>query len=584
MPQLAAETLAPLDSAWNASLLELAERCRQLNRADLATRTDAWRTDRQGKATRIYLHTDEPMSQPQAGDQVAAFWQQRIEHLRKERASELLVVAKSVAKQHGDLGFQLCHEALQLDPEHPVARALLGQRANLARDAAVRRPPLAKAGIREHYRIRTPHFEILSEAGETAGRELAREAEALFAAWSQLFFEWWSDGETLQRRLDSPASIMPSTGRLRVVLFQDRERYLAALRPKEPRIEVSVGLYLPADRTSYFYADKEDASRTWRHELTHQLFAEVRRTAPNAGLRRNYWLLEGIAMYMESLQLSADSASEPQWLQLGGPGVDRLQFARLRRAPDRAALLELIKMGRGDMQRRQDLSELYSNAAGVTCFLMDGQRGQLRKSCVKLLELTYQGRDDDDSLLQLSGHDVDSFVAAYHEFLADMTDADMAQLGPVRNLCLRGTAVTAAGLRQLDASRLKWLDVAGRPYGDDDLLAALGKAKQLEQLNVEATQVTDALLVNGPLLQQRWPALRELDLSATAVTDAAVQRLTMLSLDVLWLNQTRLTAAGCRQLGQLQSLRTLGVAGLPIDGQDVERLKRDLPHLEAIHQ
>ena len=41
--------------------------------------------------------------------------------------------------------------------------------------------------------------------------------------------------------------------------------------------------------------------RTMYHKATHQLFQESRPVSPEVGHRANFWIIEGIAMYMESL-------------------------------------------------------------------------------------------------------------------------------------------------------------------------------------------------------------------------------------------------------------------------------------------
>ena len=69
-----------------------------------------------------------------------------------------------------------------------------------------------------------------------------------------------------------------------------------------PNIDISIGVYMDDMRTAYFYADKESDDRTLYHEATHQLFHESRPVSPKAGQLANFWIIEGIAMYMESLQ------------------------------------------------------------------------------------------------------------------------------------------------------------------------------------------------------------------------------------------------------------------------------------------
>ena len=569
--------LKALDAQWNQSLEGLAGRCMSLNRAELAARSRGWKSRRGGRSTWLALPPED--ERVALNDDVERFWWGRLTKLRKTRAAELFDYAQQIALTKPALAYQLCHEALLLAPDHPQLRAVLGyekteqgwRRQGMTASSTPQRAN-SRVGIGAHQRIRTPHFEVLSEAGAAEGARLAREVEMVYAAWNQLFFSIWSNGETLQRRLQATQPVIAPLRRHRVILFKDRERYLNALRRKEPRIDVSVGLYLPGDRTSYFYWDAAAPPiRTWRHEVTHQLFAEVKRAAPNAGLRRNFWLLEGIAMYMES------TAAVGPYCAVGGPGVDRLQFARLRRAPNEDSLTPMLVMGRGEMQRSQSLSELYSNAAGITCFLMDGADGKHRHAAIELLNLVYQGRDDDDSLFRLVNQDAAQLITEYHRFLSDVSDNDMHEFREARNICLRGTSVTGAGLARLDVAKLQWLDVAGLPLDDQDL-AALHHAKDLRQLNVEATHVTDALF--GSASARRWPKLMELDLSQTQVSDDTVKQLTSMPLQVLWLTKTQVTPSSLPYLAKMDQLTLLDLVGLGFSEAQAQKIKTALPNLE----
>lgn len=281
-------------------------------------------------------------------------------------------------------------------------------------------------------------------------------------------------------------------------------------------------------------------------------------------------------MYMESTRRFGDQCV------VGGPGVDRLQFARLRKAPDLDSLQPLLVMGRGEMQRSQSLSELYSNAAGLTCFLMDAADRAYRPQCIELLNLVYQGRDDDNSLLRLLNKDAAKLISEYHRFLTDVSDIEVAEFRDATNVCLRGTRVTGEGLAQLDVSKLQWLDVAGLPLHDQDL-ELLYNAHALRQLNLEATRITDTLFVSAPKqLAGIWPKLTELDLSQTRITDETVDRLVRLPLQVLWLTKTQATRQSVPQLSQMKRLTLLDLTGLDFGDADATRLKNSLPDLEYL--
>ncbi len=103
---------------------------------------------------------------------------------------------------------------------------------------------------------------------------------------------------------------------------------------------------------------------TWKHEATHQLFNEVRRVRPNLGQNANFWIVEGLALYMESLQIREGYSF------VGGLEADRLQFARYRRLCEDyyIPLAQLTAMGKATLQQHAEIRRIYSQAAGLAHF------------------------------------------------------------------------------------------------------------------------------------------------------------------------------------------------------------------------
>ena len=179
-----------------------------------------------------------------------------------------------------------------------------------------------------------------------------------------------------------------------MVQFKNRQEYLAQLAPLEPQIAVSLGYYMHGRRTSFFYAGDESLRATWFHEATHQLFQESAQAIEGVGEKWNFWILEGIAVYMESL------VPHGGYWTLGGFDADRLQYARARilSGGDYTPLSELVRLGRDDLQRHPDIRRIYTQSAGLSHFLMNGSNARFRQSLVDLLRAQYQGRDSTRSL------------------------------------------------------------------------------------------------------------------------------------------------------------------------------------------
>ena len=78
---------------------------------------------------------------------------------------------------------------------------------------------------------------------------------------------------------------------------------------------------------AHFFAGEDQHPATIFHEAIHQLFGESRKSVRNVGSLDNFWIIEGIATYFESLELHADGA---RYYTLGGPHAGRLPAARER--------------------------------------------------------------------------------------------------------------------------------------------------------------------------------------------------------------------------------------------------------------
>jgi hypothetical protein len=151
-----------------------------------------------------------------------------------------------------------------------------------------------------------------------------------------------------------------------VVYFRDRDDYVRSLKPAFANIEISIGVYADAARRAYFFAGDEYEERNLYHEATHQLFHESRPVAPGVGKNHNFWIIEGIALYMESLR------EEDGYYVLGGFDDQRMRDARHRLLVDGfyVPLSELISYGMADVLSDERIATLYSQAAGLTHFLI----------------------------------------------------------------------------------------------------------------------------------------------------------------------------------------------------------------------
>jgi len=268
-------------------------------------------------------------------------WQSRFGMLRQAQAEALFaLVAKAIDERQYSIGFELLHETLRENPDHEAARRLLGYRRRDGRWLTVYEEAKAKANqvwdsrfgwlpkaqferyasgerfykgkwisaeeearmrgaigwevVTEHYRVRTNHS--LEE-----GVRLAARLERLYDVWRQVFVRYYLTDLELGKLLTGvglPPRAMP---RHNVMYFRNRAQYNQALKFKQPNIAITTGYYEGNTKTAYFFAGEEQDDSNLYHEATHQLFSETRNVVQNIGRDANFWVIEGIACYMESL-------------------------------------------------------------------------------------------------------------------------------------------------------------------------------------------------------------------------------------------------------------------------------------------
>ena len=104
-------------------------------------------------------------------------------------------------------------------------------------------------------------------------------------------------------------------------------------------------------------------------------------------------------MYMESLR------QEDGYYVLGGFDDERMHAARYRLLHDKfyVPLDEFTGYGMEKLQKDPRIATLYSQAAGLTHFLVYYDGGRYRDALVSYLAAVYTGRDDPDTLAKLTG-------------------------------------------------------------------------------------------------------------------------------------------------------------------------------------
>ena len=442
-----------------------------------------------------------------------------------------------------------------------------------------------------YQQVESSHFTIYSRSNRQLSTEVARSLEECYWVWTQMFFPLWEaapqvsghlaslpEDQSVSDVLERSSKRITIRRRLNVVLFPDKQQYVATLGKDNPGIAQSTGFYSDDRRTTFLIGQPLDLP-TLRHELVHQLFSEATRSGLQSatgdesmpGSQRDFWLVEGIAGYFESMSVQANGTAT-----LGGWDSPRLQFARYRvlASGDEMPIDELRRDGRLSAQSRTDLPRWYAHAIARTHQLMDGGSTDSRKWIYQKLAELYKI----DAGLELPAGTIPN-SQSLQKFLK-VDDAVLQSNPPTRpltQLCLARCNVSAAGIKSLPvSSQLQWLDLSGLPIQSSDVTRLLPRPESLQQLNLEATKVEDQLYE----WLSRAKMLREVDLSWTQTGDKVIESLTNArQLSTLWVTGSRVSDASVDTITKMRSLSNVDVQRTRVSESGLSRLQAARPKL-----
>lgn len=395
-----------------------------------------------------------------------AVWN-RLRDLRREHAGWVYLFARRVLKAgFAGYAYNLVRETLRHDPDHDAARRVTGYvryeqrwvsplaaqmlRKNYVWDdrfgwvpkthlprleageelVGSRWMSAAKAAeirqdFKQAWKIRTDHYEVQTNYKLEQGVELARELEEYYEVFHEVFAAYFSTPEQMQKLFEGARTTTVSPPKL-VNFYRTREEYVDRLKDRFPQIGQTNGLYYTTDRTVHFFHDPQATNlATLYHESTHQLFYEAFGNERSIAEDAHFWIIEGIACYMESFRRDPQAG-----YVLGDPGYIRFENARQTLLVDRyyIPLQELAAMGSREFQHHPQVGKNYSQASGLAAFLMHYGDGRYRDALVAHLTQLYSGisskRTRARSLDDLTGVRYEELDRQYAEFLREFVPAN----------------------------------------------------------------------------------------------------------------------------------------------------------------
>lgn len=390
-------------------------------------------------------------------------WRVQLRNLELTYARELYQLSRQVLHAgYPALAFQLVREVAVHDPDHEGARRLLGFvrhdgqwmtpfAARMARQHYVWHPRFGwlprghldryaagdrfcegrwmsaekEAEIRRDFakawNIETEHYIVKTNHSLERGVAVAAALEQFHEFFYELFSGFFNTPAQLRKQFESAGQPGRVSRQYVVHYYRTRDEYLERLRPQIARIDLTQGLYLTADRIAYFYHDPQATDdSTLFHEATHQLFYESDPHERSIAEQGHFWLIEGIACYMESFRPTAEDFS------VGDPDYIRFRLARRNFVDERyyIPMQAFFRLNGREFQSAEQLPKNYSQAAGFAHFFMHYDGGRYRDALVRQLSQVYSGnrkvRERIEGLDQLTGSDFDELDRQYADFLQQL--------------------------------------------------------------------------------------------------------------------------------------------------------------------
>ncbi|GAB4143369.1 MAG: hypothetical protein Tsb009_14420 [Planctomycetaceae bacterium] len=278
------------------------------------------------------------------------------------------------------------------------------------------------ADFRTPWIIRTEHYLIKTNHSLERGVEIATKLEDYYQFFFQTFAGFFNSREQMRKLFSGTSRRSSRDSRPYLIhYYKTKDEYVKALIRTIPQIEITNGLYLTDPRTAYFFHNPAvTTDHTLYHEATHQIFYESLPTRRLIAHQANFWIVEGIACYMESFRRKGNSFS------LGDPNYPRFVAAKYRYVTSRyyVPLQKFAQMGMRDFQNDPNIKPNYSQASGLAKFFMEYDGGRYRDALIEHLSQIYRAGSRRflrvQSLAALTGVPYKTLDEQYGKFIQNM--------------------------------------------------------------------------------------------------------------------------------------------------------------------
>ena len=391
------------------------------------------------------------------------YWQAQLRALQQSYAIELYALSRQALNAgHVSFAIDLIREIMRHNSDHAQARRVLGYVRSSSGDEWVSafEARMAKAKkvwtdeygwlLKDHveryekgeryynrrwisaakeadlrqdfvnaWEIQTEHYLVKTNHSLERGVDLAKKLEDFHGLFFQMMAGFFNSAAEVQQLFDRgngrSAALQPNV----VHFYRTREEYIAVLKKETNQpIEITKGIFFPRSRIAYFFFDPEsEDDSTLYHEATHQLLTGSRPMTGEIGIKSDFWIIEGIACYMESFRRDADRFS------VGDPGHQRLQAARVHFVDENyyVPFREFSRMGMAAFQSAKEIRKNYSQGAALTHFFLHYDDGRYREALIEHLSQIYSPtkavRDRPEALDELTGVEDEELDRQYADYI-----------------------------------------------------------------------------------------------------------------------------------------------------------------------
>ncbi len=401
-------------------------------------------------------------------------WGPRRAEIEKAYAARVYALSqKAMTQRNISLCFHLIREVAFHDPDHANARRMLGYMvyegewttpfiANKLRRGLVWHkefgwlpkshvgkyesglrftrgiwmPATKEAGLRrdfnrEPWEIESEHFLVRTNHSLERGVQLSTLLEGFHKYFVREFSAFFNTPEQMRSLFDGKALASGSVRKHQVHYYASKGEFVAKLR-SQPNIELCNGIYMPQQQIAHFFYDPnldETHEETLYHEVTHQLLSESGNKPVSVAPDRDFWIVEGLACYMESFKQDQGQVT------VGFPLHKRVIAAchHAETPGEFVPLQTFVSMGQREFQNAGKLSVLqryYAQATAESHFFLHYRDGLYRDAFIQYLSEIYSPsikiRGNVTPLDRLTGISFATLDAQYLEYLKEIAAAETA--------------------------------------------------------------------------------------------------------------------------------------------------------------